>query len=232
MLKPIPGVDDSGSFYHVEPKADTGTYPGMSWAEYRDLKPRLQSIEELVAFRMAPLNVGEAGRTERTYAQLVSGNFFTALRLAPGGRTLHPRRRSRASRRRARRGAVARLLADAFRRIAVGHRPDHSRQRQPADDRRRRARGFPGHDPRAAIRSLGAGDAGAGAVCRIDRARGAQSARLLGDWAACATARTKPARRRSSSSAMRELAALVPGEQRPHQRRADAVLAVRRAGRK
>ena len=55
----------------------------MSWTEYRDLKPQLPSIEELVAFRMAPLNVGEAGRTERTYAQLVSGNFFTALRLRP-----------------------------------------------------------------------------------------------------------------------------------------------------
>ena len=55
----------------------------MSWAEYRDLEPQLASIEELVAFRMAPLNVGEAGRTERTYAQLVSGNFFSALHLRP-----------------------------------------------------------------------------------------------------------------------------------------------------
>lgn len=83
LLKPIPGVDGSGSFYHLEPKSDTGTYPGMSWAEYLDLKPRLQSIEELVVFRMAPLNIGEAGRTERTYAQLVSGNLFKALRLQP-----------------------------------------------------------------------------------------------------------------------------------------------------
>jgi predicted permease len=83
VLKPIPGVDDSSRFYHVDPKADTGSYPGMSWAEYRDVKPQLASIEELVAFRMAPLNVGEAGRTERTYAQLVSGNFFTALKLQP-----------------------------------------------------------------------------------------------------------------------------------------------------
>jgi predicted permease len=83
VLKPIPGVDESGRFYHVHPKSDTGTYPGMSWAEYRDLKPQLKSIEELVAFRMAPLNVGDSGRTERTYAQLVSGNFFTALGLRP-----------------------------------------------------------------------------------------------------------------------------------------------------
>ena len=83
LLKPIPGVEDSGSFYHVEPIADTGSYPGMSWAEYRDLKPQLKSIDELVAFRMAPLNIGEPGRTERTYAQLVSGNFFTALGQQP-----------------------------------------------------------------------------------------------------------------------------------------------------
>lgn len=63
----------------------------MSWTEYRDLEAQLPSIEELVAFRMAPLNVGEAGRTERTYAQLVSGNFFTALELQPAaGRFIRP----------------------------------------------------------------------------------------------------------------------------------------------
>jgi len=83
VLTPIPGVDNSGSFYHVEPKADTGTYPGTSWIEYRDLTARLSSIEQLVASRMTPLNVGDSGRTERAYAQLVSGNFFDALRLTP-----------------------------------------------------------------------------------------------------------------------------------------------------
>jgi hypothetical protein len=83
VLKPIPGVERSGSFYHVEPKADTGTFPGMSWAEYRDVEPRLGAIDELIAFRMAPLNVGEPGRTERTYALLVSGNYFPGLRLQP-----------------------------------------------------------------------------------------------------------------------------------------------------
>ena len=91
VLKPIPGVDNSGAFYHVEPKADTGTSPGMSWAEYVDLQPRLPSIEGLVAYRMAPLNIGESGRTERTYAQLVSGNFFGALKLRPAaGRFIRP----------------------------------------------------------------------------------------------------------------------------------------------
>jgi len=91
LLHPIPGVAGSSGFYNIEPKSDTGTYPGMSWTEYQDLKPRLQSIEELVVTRMAPLNVGASGRTERTYAQLVSGNLFSALRLQPvAGRFITP----------------------------------------------------------------------------------------------------------------------------------------------
>jgi predicted permease len=91
LLHPIPGVADSGSFFHIAPKSDTGTYPGTSWTEYLDLKPRLQSIEELIAFRMAPLNVGQSGRTERTYSQLVSGNFFDALHIRPAaGRFITP----------------------------------------------------------------------------------------------------------------------------------------------
>ncbi|HEX4915427.1 MAG TPA: ABC transporter permease [Vicinamibacterales bacterium] len=91
VLKPIPGVADSGSFYHLEPKSDTGSYPGMSWAEYRDLQSRMQAIDQLIAFRMAPLNIGERGRTERTYALLVSGNYFSALGLQPAaGRLIRP----------------------------------------------------------------------------------------------------------------------------------------------
>ena len=91
VLKPIPGVELSASFYNLEPKADTGTYPGMSWPEYRELVPRLQAIEQLAAFRMAPLNVGEKGRTERTFALIVSGNYFPALGLRPAaGRFIRP----------------------------------------------------------------------------------------------------------------------------------------------
>ena len=56
---------------------------------------------------------------------------------------------------------------------------------------------LPGHDPRAAIRPVGAGHAGAGAVRRIERARRSQSARLLGDG--------PPARRRGRSAAHRRV---------------------------
>ncbi len=90
-LKPLPGVAHGSSFFSVEPKADTGTYPGMSWTEYRDLVPRLPAIDQLIAYRMAPLNVGETARSERTYALLVSGNYFAALGLSPAaGRFIRP----------------------------------------------------------------------------------------------------------------------------------------------
>jgi predicted permease len=123
VLKPIPGVEDSGSFYLIEPRNDEavsahaaaagraapsasgsihpqpprhvlpspaaraqqrgGMFMGMSWLEYRDLREHLQSFDGLIAFRMVPFNVGESGRAVRAYGQLVSGNYFTALRLRP-----------------------------------------------------------------------------------------------------------------------------------------------------
>ena len=83
VFRPLPGVADAAGFYAVEPRTETGTSPGVSWREYLDLQPRLPSLPDLYAFRMVPFNVGEASRTERTYALLVSGNYFSALRLTP-----------------------------------------------------------------------------------------------------------------------------------------------------
>lgn len=83
VFKPLPGVADSGGLHFVEPRADTGAYPGVSWLEHHDMRERLHAFRDLVAFRSAPLNVGDGGRPERTFAQLVSGNFFGALGLRP-----------------------------------------------------------------------------------------------------------------------------------------------------
>jgi predicted permease len=91
LLRPLPGVVDAGSFHLVEPRADTGSYPGVSWREYADLRERLRSFVDLLAFRMVPLNVGETGRVQRTFGLLVSGNYFSALGLQPAlGRLISP----------------------------------------------------------------------------------------------------------------------------------------------
>ncbi|MBI3492345.1 MAG: ABC transporter permease, partial [Acidobacteria bacterium] len=91
VLQPLPGVPEASSFQLVEPRAETGSYPGVSWLEYRDLRERLRAFPDLLAFRMVPLNVGEAARTERTFGLLVSGNYFSALGLRPAlGRLVSP----------------------------------------------------------------------------------------------------------------------------------------------
>jgi putative ABC transport system permease protein len=90
-FKPLPGVSSSGAFHLLEAKTDTGIYTGISWLEYRDLREGLRTFQEPIAFRMIPLYVGETGRVERAYGQLVSGNYFSALGLRPArGRFFRP----------------------------------------------------------------------------------------------------------------------------------------------
>ena len=82
-LQPLAGVPSGGSFYLVEPRTDSGIYPGASWLEFRDLRDRMPAFADLIAFRMAPFSVGDAAWSERTFGLLVSSNYFTALGLTP-----------------------------------------------------------------------------------------------------------------------------------------------------
>jgi predicted permease len=89
VLRPLPGVAEASRFHLIETQNDTGVRPGASWAEYQDLQRQVRSFDGLIAFRMVPLNVGDAARLERTYALLVSGNYFARLGLQPAlGRML------------------------------------------------------------------------------------------------------------------------------------------------
>jgi predicted permease len=83
VLSPLPGVSDGGGLRLVEPRADTGSYPGMSWLEYGDLSRAVRSFGASLAFRMVPLSVGETGQTVRAYGLLVSGDYFSTLGLTP-----------------------------------------------------------------------------------------------------------------------------------------------------
>jgi predicted permease len=90
-LTPLPGVPRAAEFHLVEPRSDTGGNPGASWREFLDLREALAGVADAVAFRMAPLNIGDPGRTERAFALLVSGRYFDALGVAPTlGRVLTP----------------------------------------------------------------------------------------------------------------------------------------------
>jgi putative ABC transport system permease protein len=91
VLRPLPGVPDASRFHLVEPRAETGSYPGVSWLEYGDLRNRLRSFPELLGFRMAPFTLGDPGRSERIFGLLVSGNYFSVLGMRPAlGRFVRP----------------------------------------------------------------------------------------------------------------------------------------------
>jgi predicted permease len=91
LFQPLPGVSGASNFLLLEPRTETGGYLGASWLEYRDLQTRVPALRDVVASQMVPLNVGEKGQTERTFGQLVSGNYFSAMGLKPAlGRFIRP----------------------------------------------------------------------------------------------------------------------------------------------
>src|SRR5436190_7873784 len=91
LLEPLPGVKNGATLQLIEPRTETGIYPGASWAEYKDLRERLGSFDTIIASRMAPLYVGNSGEVERVFGLLVSENYFPALGVQPVlGRFMRP----------------------------------------------------------------------------------------------------------------------------------------------
>jgi predicted permease len=91
LLRPLPGVSGSASLQLIEPQNDTGMFVGTSWPEYQDLRSRLTTLPDLIASRMIPAYIGEAGTVERVFGVLASDNYFSALDVHPViGRTFQP----------------------------------------------------------------------------------------------------------------------------------------------
>ena len=49
VLSPLPGVKDGAGFRSLESRGESGSYPGISWMEYQDLRTSLRSFPELIA---------------------------------------------------------------------------------------------------------------------------------------------------------------------------------------
>ena len=124
VLKPIPGVADASAYYLVEPRTGNGLYPGMSWLEYRDVRERVRSFRELIAYRATPLYVGEPGEVDRAYGMFVSGNYFDGLGLRPALGRFFRAGGSRHARCGTGGGDLPRLLAEPARGIAGRHLPE------------------------------------------------------------------------------------------------------------
>lgn len=83
VFSPVAGVADSGALVSIEPRKERDVYVGASWLEYRDLRAQLRAFNQLFAFEMVPLYIGDPGRVERASGLMVSDNYFSALGLAP-----------------------------------------------------------------------------------------------------------------------------------------------------
>jgi predicted permease len=88
LLHPLPGV------HHVQDLAliETATPNGStSYLDYRDYRDNLKQVSAVAIGRFTPLSLGDQGRTERAWAELVSANYFDVLKVTPVlGRTFLP----------------------------------------------------------------------------------------------------------------------------------------------
>ena len=171
VVNPLPGVVDASNFHTVDARGDAGIAPGVVVA--RVSRPSGAAVVALRCHRVSHGAVqrrrGQPHRARDRIARL--RQLLLRTWSAAGARPLHRAARSRAPRRRAGRGGLVWLLADAAGRIRRRGRQHAAGQRRRPHRHRRDAGRLPGHGDEPAVRSVGAGDARARAVQRIARAR-------------------------------------------------------------
>ena len=89
IFEPLPAVAQSGSYQNVEALTDTGSYPGLSWSEYKDLCDRVSSFQGPVGFSNGSLlcrRIG-SGRTDIWTAGV--GELFSAAGTAARTRAVY-----------------------------------------------------------------------------------------------------------------------------------------------
>jgi hypothetical protein len=81
-LHPYPGVGDPQGLALIETITPSGEIlVNTSYLDYRDYRDTLTLVSGLAVARFTPLSVGEGGRTERAWAELVSANYFDVLKV-------------------------------------------------------------------------------------------------------------------------------------------------------
>jgi predicted permease len=84
LLRPVPGVGDPDRLVELQRVEPTGSYDSFGYPDYLDLRDQTKTLQALVAYVGAPVTISTPeGRTRRFRAQLVTGNFFSALRVTP-----------------------------------------------------------------------------------------------------------------------------------------------------
>src|SRR5271157_6517484 len=84
LLHPFPGVGDPHELALIETVTPTGEFlVNTSYLDYRDYRDNLKLVSGVAVARFTPLSIGEEGKTERAWAELVSANYFDVLQVKP-----------------------------------------------------------------------------------------------------------------------------------------------------
>jgi putative ABC transport system permease protein len=90
ILRPLP-VDDPGSLFQITYSGAQGRSEGANYAWYEQVRDRARTPAAVFLSFRRTLKVSSGGPAEAVSGQAVSGNFFTALGIAPQiGRVLAP----------------------------------------------------------------------------------------------------------------------------------------------
>jgi len=91
LWRPLP-VKAPEQIVMLAQKARTGDFPfGLSYPDFQDFRQLKSVFSDLIVYAPTPVNFGANGRPERAWAELVSGNYFSALGLeAVRGRMFTP----------------------------------------------------------------------------------------------------------------------------------------------
>src|SRR5205814_9225956 len=72
-------------------KKNPKTYRGFSYPTYRDIREQNNVFTDTMAYNLAMIGVGQKGDTRRTFAAIVSSNYFSVLGVSLArGRTFLP----------------------------------------------------------------------------------------------------------------------------------------------
>ena len=83
LVRPLPGVADPDRLVALESLTPGGEMVPNSYPDYRDFRDHLKLFDGIAVTRPAAFSVGQEDHAERVWGELVSGNFFAVLGVAP-----------------------------------------------------------------------------------------------------------------------------------------------------
>ena len=78
---PVEHADGLLNLYRFNPTDDA--WGDLSYADFRDMRAEQGAFADIVAYYPYPFGLSEDGRSERTWGEIVSGNYFTMLGVRP-----------------------------------------------------------------------------------------------------------------------------------------------------